>query len=54
MRIEQVITSHKMWINLEDNIDKQEILLGTKDEVIYKMHTSNWIRHQNSLPLDFI
>lgn len=38
MRIEQVITSHKMWIILEDNIDKQEFLLGNKDEVTYKMH----------------
>lgn len=36
------------------NIDKQNIHLGTKDEVTSKMLTLNWIRDQDSLPLDFI
>lgn len=40
-RIEQLITSHKGWINLEVNIDKQEILLGNKDEVMCEMGTLN-------------
>lgn len=41
MRIEQVITSHKRWINLEVIIDKPGIGLGTKDEVTYEMYTQN-------------
>lgn len=41
VRIEQLITSHKRWINLEGNIDKQEILLGNKDEVRSEMGTLN-------------
>lgn len=50
VKIEQLITSHKRWINLEVNIDKQEILLGNKDEVTCEMGTLSCI----SLPLDFI
>lgn len=41
VRIEQLIASHKRWINLEVNIDKQEILLGNKDEVMCEMGTLN-------------
>lgn len=39
VRIEQLIASHKRWINLEVNIDKQEILVGNKDEVMCEMGT---------------
>lgn len=41
VRIEQLITSHKRWMNLEVNIDKQEILVGNKDEVMCEMGTLN-------------
>lgn len=41
VRIEQLITSHKMWINLEVNMDKQERLLGNKDEVTCETGTLN-------------